>query len=89
MMEPPGTYTASRAKRNRLSFSETRGAYSAAKHRRAKRNRLSFPKAHDAQDAALVTGPWSQESAANSAAPPTRSRSGSRLGAAAPIADEQ
>ena len=42
-----------------------------------------------AEDAALVTGPWSQESAANSAAPPTRSRPGSRLGVTAPVADEQ
>ena len=42
-----------------------------------------------AEDAALVTGLWSQESAANSAASPMRLRSGLRLGVAAPVADEQ
>ena len=41
------------------------------------------------EDAALVTTTWSQGSAANSAAPLTRSRSGSRPGVAAPVADEQ
>ena len=41
------------------------------------------------EDAALVTTTGSQGSAANSAAPLTRSRSGSRPGVAAPVAEKQ
>ena len=41
------------------------------------------------EDAALVTGHWSQESAANSASAPAQSGQGTRPVPTAPVADEQ